>query len=284
VLAKRRANRGMEGLSLDAASGKLHGFLQSPLTDLTAAGAPATGTYVAPSGSACIDVGSGKRVERYARFARWVEFDPATETSRMYAYPINCADYQDNRTGNAKLGDMVSLGNGKFIVIEQGAGTNGKVFNWLMLVEIGSATDISQAAFNPTTSDLEKSSMAATPINGSADYNTGVTPLKKTRLLDLNATGWFAEKAEGLALVDAQTLAVANDSDFGLRNLVFDGAGAAIPGADITACTSTDGVLSNCGAGVSSRVARGTNSERVTRLWTIKFGKNLAEFSVPAAP
>ena len=169
-------------------------------------------------------------------------------------------------------------------MIEQGAGTNGKVFNWLMLVEIGSATDISQAAFNPTTSDLEKSSMAGTPINGSADYITGVTPLKKTRLLDLNATGWFAEKAEGLALVDAQTLALANDSDFGLRNLVFDGAGAAIPGADITACTSTDGVLSNCGAGVSSRVARGTNSERVTRLWTVKFGKNLAEFSVPAAP
>lgn len=30
ILAKRRANRGMEGLSIDVASGKLHGFLQSP--------------------------------------------------------------------------------------------------------------------------------------------------------------------------------------------------------------------------------------------------------------
>ena len=35
---------------------------------------------------------------------------------------------------NAKLGDMVALGNGKFIVIEQGAGPGEKVFNKLILV------------------------------------------------------------------------------------------------------------------------------------------------------
>ncbi|ROZ77414.1 esterase-like activity of phytase family protein [Ramlibacter sp. WS9] len=281
VLAKRRANRGMEGLALEVATGKLHGFLQSPLTDLSAAGAPASGTYVAPAGSGCVDGGTGKRVERYARFARWVEFNPDTETSKMYAYPINCADYQDNRTGNAKLGDMVSLGGGKFIVIEQGAAPGGKVFNKLMLVEIASATDISKAEFNPETSDLEKSSMAGAAVNGSADYVTAVTPLKKTLLLDLNAAGWLAEKAEGLALVDATTLALTNDDDFGLRTLVFDVAGAAIPGADITACTATDGVLSACGTGVTARASRGADTERPNRLWLIKFGKNLADFSVP---
>jgi Esterase-like activity of phytase len=279
VLAKRRANRGMEGLALEISSGRLHGFLQSPLTDLTAAGAPATATYVAPQGSGCIDAGTGKRVERYARFARWLEFNPDTETSKMYAYPISCADYLDNRTGNAKLGDMVSLGSGKFIVIEQGAGPTGKVFNRLMLVEIGSATDISQAAFNPTTSDLEKSSMGAVAVSG-ADYAT-VVPMKKTLLLDLNAAGWLAEKAEGLALVDATTLALTNDDDFGLRMRVDDAAGAEIAGADITACISTAGVLSACGTGVAARVTRGSDVERPNRLWLIKFGRNLAEYSVP---
>jgi len=283
VLAKRRANRGMEGLSLDVASGRLHGFLQSPLTDLTASGAPATSTYVAPAGTTCTDAGTGKRVERYARFARWVEFDPTTETSKMYAYPINCADYLDNRTGNAKLGDMVSLGNGKFIVIEQGAGPSGTVFNRLMLVEIGQATDISTAAFNPATSDLEKSSMAGASVNGVSNYATSVTTLKKTLLLDLNAAGWIAEKAEGLAVVDGSTLALVNDNDFGLRTKVFNASGAAIEGADVTACTSTDGVLSGCGTGVSARVSNGTDMERPNRLWLIKFGKNLADFSVPAA-
>jgi hypothetical protein len=290
VLAKRRANRGMEGLALDVASGKLHGFLQSPITDLTAAGtpalsAPAEGAYVAPAG--CLGSTTTKpnaTVERFARFTRWVEFDPSTETSKMYAFPINCADYKDNRTGNAKLGDMVSLGNGKFIVIEQGASsaTGNPVFNRLMLVEIGGATDISQTAFKPETSDLEKSSMAGGLVNG-ADFSV-VTTLKKTLLLDLNQVGWLAEKAEGLALVDAMTLALTSDNDFGLRNIVFDAAGVEIAGADITKCTSIDGVLSGCGLGASSRVGRGTDAERPTRLWLIKFGKNLVDYSVTAAP
>ena len=279
ILAKRRANRGMEGLALDAATGKLHGFLQSPLTDLSATGAAATGAYVAPTGCDSKTSSASASVERYARFTRWVEFDPQTETSRMYAFPISCADYKDNRTGNAKLGDMVSLGQGKFIVIEQGADSvTGAVFNRLMLVEIGSATDISQAAFNPATSDLEKSSMAAALVNG-ADYS-GVTTLKKTLLLDLNKVGWLAEKAEGLALVDGTTLALTSDNDFGLRNIVLNAAGVEVSGADITKCTSTDGVLSGCGTGTSSRVGRGTDAERSTRLWLIKFSKNLADFSV----
>ena len=283
VLAKRRANRGMEGLALDVAGGKLHGFLQSPITDLTATGAFATANYVAPAGSGCTDSGSNKRVERYARFARWVEFDPSTETSRMFAYPIACADYKDNRTGNAKLGDMVSLGGGKFIVIEQGAGPDGKVFNRLMLVEVGNATDIAAAAFNPTTSDLEKSSMTGVAVNGAVDYLTGVTPMKKTLLLDLNAAGWLAEKAEGLALVDASTLALTNDNDFGLSTVVLDNAGAEVEGADITACTATDGLLSGCGKGVSARVGRGSDAERPNRLWLIKFDKKLMDLSVPAS-
>ncbi|MBC7435806.1 MAG: esterase-like activity of phytase family protein [Bdellovibrionales bacterium] len=281
VLAKRRANRGMEGLALDVATTRLHGFLQSPLTDLSSAGAFATSTYVVPSGSGCIDGGNSRRVERYARFTRWIEFDPENESTKMYAYPISCADYLDNRTGNAKLGDMVSLGNGKFIVIEQGAApVTGKVSNRLMLIEVGAATDISQSGFNPATSDLEKSSMAQALING-ADF-TSVVPLKKTLLLDLNSAGWMAEKAEGLALVDANTLALVNDNDFGMRNQVFDAAGAAIAGADITSCTSTAGVLGGCGAGVSSRVARGTDGERGNRIWLIKFSKALATFTAPA--
>ncbi|MDP2370162.1 MAG: esterase-like activity of phytase family protein [Rhodoferax sp.] len=283
VLAKRRANRGMEGLALDTANGKLHGVLQSPITDLSASGAFATASYVAPVGSSCVDAGSNKRVERYARFTRWVEFDPSTEASRMFAYPIACADYKDNRTGNAKLGDMVSLGAGKFIVIEQGSGPDGKVFNRLMLVEIGGATDIAAPAFNPATSDLEKSSMAGVAVNGVANYLTSVTPLRKTLLLDLNAAGWLAEKAEGLALVDASTLALTNDNDFGLRTVVFDGAGVEVLDADITSCISTDGVLSGCGKVVNARVGRGSDAERPNRLWLIKFGKNLADYSVPAS-
>ncbi|NVD75010.1 esterase-like activity of phytase family protein [Duganella sp. BJB1802] len=268
IFQKRRANRGMEGLTLDASTDKLHGFLQSPLTDGTAA-------YSV--------TGKNEAVERYARFTRWVEFDPVTGTSgKMYAYPLDAADYQDGRTGNAKLGDLVALGNGKFIVIEQGAAPNGKVFNKLMLVEIGAATDIAGAAYNAKTSDLEKSSMGGVAVNG-ADWKS-VTTLKKTLLLDLNAIGWQAEKAEGLTIVDGNTLALANDNDFGLKTKIFTAAGVAIEDADVTKCTvdAAGAIVTSSAAGCNAantiRVARGEDRERPSRLWLIKFTKALTAF------
>lgn len=272
VFAKRRPNRGMEGMSIDTTTDKLHAFLQSPLTD----------------GKANYSVtGKSEDVEKFARFNRWIEFDPVTGlTTRMFAYPIDGSDYADGRTGNAKLGDMVSLGNGKFIVIEQGAGPSGKVFNKLMLVEIGNATDILAASFNPASSDLEKSSMGAVAVNG-ANWASVVT-LKKTVLFDLNAAGWLAEKAEGLTLVDGSTLALANDNDFGMKTNMFDAAGVAISGADVTKCeVNAAGVLVTtttlgCNAANSVRVARGEDKERPNRLWLIKFNKALSSFSVPA--
>jgi len=265
IFAKRRANRGMEGMALDTATDKLHGFLQSPLSD----------------GSALYSVtGKNEQVERFARFTRWIEFDPTTgATGRMFAYPLNGADYADGRTGNAKLGDMVALGNGKFIVIEQGAAPGGKVFNKLMQVEIGGATDINTAAYNPSTSDLEKSSMGAVAVNG-ADWSKVVT-LKKTLLLDLNAIGWLAEKAEGLTIVDGNTLALANDNDFGLKTKIFTPSGEAVADADVTKCNvDANGTIitSNalgCNAANTIRVARGDDRERPSRLWLIKFSKAL---------
>ncbi|WP_341675811.1 esterase-like activity of phytase family protein [Niveibacterium sp. SC-1] len=260
ILSKRRVNRGMEGLTLDKASGKLYGMLQSPIDD---------GKATPPGGSA-------DNIRNVAKFARWLEFDPTTETSKLFAYPINGADYDKDRTGNAKMSDLVSLGNGKFIVVEQGSAKDGTVHNRLMLVEIpAGATNIAGLG-----SDLEKSSITTAPVNA-ADYSTVVT-LKKTQLLDLNAAGWLAEKAEGLSIVDDNTLALINDNDFGLRTIMFDAQGNTIDG-DITACTAdAQGVIiKDCPAGViGARVTRGLPEQRPTRLWLIRFPKKLSEFAV----
>jgi hypothetical protein len=274
VLAKRRANRGMEGLTLEIASGRLHGFVQSPLDDGKA-------SYVLPGAS----VATSENIRDYAKFNRWVQFDPSTETTRLYAYPLDGAMYTDGKTGNAKLGDLVSLGNGKFVVIEQGSGPDGKVFNRLMLVEIpASATDIAAMG-----TDLEKSSMTGAPVNGRS--YAAVVPLKKTLLFDLNGANWLAEKAEGLALVDENTLALANDDDFGMKTLVLDASGVALAGGDITKCTvdangaiatTASAAASGCTAGNGARVGRGPDSERPNRLWLIKFTKKIADFNVPS--
>ena len=265
LFSKRRANRGMEGMTLDTSNDKLYAFLQSPLTDGSA-------TYAVTK--------KAELIERYARFTRWIEFDPTLGTSgRSFAYPLDAANYQDGRTGNAKLGDVVALGGGKFLVIEQGAAPSGKVFNKLMLVDLNAATDISAASYNASTSDLEKSSMAGAAVNG-ADW-AQVKPMKKTLLLDLNAIGWAAEKAEGLTLVDGSTIALANDNDFGMKTKVFDAAGVEVEGADVTKCVvDANGVIVTstavgCNAANTIRVARGEDRERPARLWIVKFAKAL---------
>lgn len=272
VLLKRRANRGMEGLSLEVATGKLNGFVQSPLDDGKA-------NYIVPGATAA----TNESIKDYAKFNRWVEFDPTTEKTKLYAYPIDSTQYTAGKTGNAKLGDMVSLGNGKFIVIEQGTGPDGKAFNKLMLVQVPSnATDIANMS-----TDLEKSSMTGAAVNG-VNY-ADVVLLKKTQLFDLNNAGWLAEKAEGLALVDENTLALTNDDDFGMKTVIVDPSGAIVVGADVTKCTvdangaltTTAGVL-GCTAGNTMRVARGADTERPNRVWLFKFSKKLADFNIPS--
>jgi hypothetical protein len=261
VMALRRANRGMEGMTLDPSTDTIHAFLQSPLSDGKAHYAP---------------TGEKEKVERYAAFTRWVEFDPATETTRrMLAYPLAAGDYAEGRTGNAKLGDLVALGGDKFVVIEQGEGAGGKIVNKLMLVEIGAASAI------PDTSDMEKSSMGGAPVHGVSWAD--VVPLKKTCMLNLNEIGWLAEKAEGLALVDEHTLAMTNDNDFGMKTRVFDAAGVERQ-LDVSKFEVDAGgaIVSGTDASDVVRVARGTDQERPLCLWLIRFDCPLAKMGVPA--
>jgi hypothetical protein len=282
VLKHRRANRGMEGLAMEPGTGRLNGFLQSPIDPVDAAGKSievADAFHLDRSGKGNHKV----RVRDFAPFARWIEFDPATETSRLYAYPLSYPlsaageGWDRNRTGSDKLGDLVALGHGRFIVIEQGADASGKVRNFLMLVERpAAATDITALGTALEMNAIDGATPVAVPW-------TKVVPLRKTVLLDLNAAGWVAEKAEGLALVDAQTLALINDNDFGLRSILVDAAGKPVDG-DPGACTATaTGAIvadGRCAAGaVGVRVTRGTDADRTTRLWLLKFPKPLASYT-----
>jgi hypothetical protein len=270
IFAKRRINRGMEGLTLDVATDRLHGFLQSPIDPKDSAG---KSIKAKPPG------GSNTDVRHIAKFARWVEFDPATESSKSYAYPIDGSAYDKDRTGNAKLGDVVSLGNGRFIVIEQGARkSDGKVMNKLMLVELpATATDIAAMDEN-----LEISSITQTASNG-VSYADVVT-MRKTELLDLNALGWLAEKAEGLALVDEHTLALVNDDDFGLATKLYDAEGKTVAGS-IEDCTvdAAGAIVSGCPNGVvKARITRGSDLERPTRVWLIRLERSLTQLGLPS--
>lgn len=266
VMRLRRANRGMEGMTMDTQADRLHAFLQSPLSDGKARYA---------------ESGKDEKVERYARFLRWIEFDPeAGRTTRLFAYPLDAADYADGRTGNAKLGDLAALGDGKFAVIEQGEGPDGVMVNRLMLVDLGGATDISAGQFNPDTSDLERSSMSGKPVNG-ADWSA-VRPLGKTLLLNLNDIGWVAEKAEGLALVDERTLAMTNDNDFGLASRLYDASGKEIDKGDIgdIDVDAQGNIVAGAAATDTIRISKAHAHERPLTLWLLRFEKPLAAYAL----
>jgi hypothetical protein len=175
------------------------------------------------------------------------------------------------------MGDIAYVAPGKFLAIEQGVNAAGVLVNKIMLVEIpADATDI-----NALGAELEASSATAKAVKG-ADW-TKVVPLKRTLLLQLNDAGWLAEKAEGLTVVNGDTIALINDNDFGVTPALFDAQGVAVSG-DVTNCLTENGKLVNNGTKVcpaaSVRVAPGSTSERPTRLYTFKFPKAIASYSV----
>ncbi len=238
IIAKRQPNRGCEGLAFGD-NGKLYAAVQSTL-----------------------DISKNS-----ALFTRLVEFDPKTKTSKTFAYPITPADWEDGKAGKAKLGDLISLGKGRFVTIEQGTFADGKIHNKLYVFDITGATDISN--IKSGKDELEK---VKDPANLKA---AGVTLAQKTLLGDLKDYGWLMEKAEGLTLIDAHTLAVSNDNDFGVSFEARDKAGALID--PTTLMVSDRGVITDSkgGTGYTYTVINGKPEERRSQLWTIKLAKAL---------
>ncbi|HFV9257848.1 TPA: esterase-like activity of phytase family protein [Enterobacter hormaechei subsp. steigerwaltii] len=180
VIKWRQANRGFEGLTR-MPDGRIIAAVQSTLD---------------------IDGKSKKQ----ALFTRLVSFDPATGKTAMYGYPVDSAAYSKN--SDAKIGDIVALDNHTILLIEQGEDKNDAMRNLIYRVDLSKASDL--AAFDKPGEypefDDEKTLA-----------QRGITLAEKTQVVDLRALGWQQEKAEGLALIDSKTLAVANDNDFGVK-------------------------------------------------------------------
>lgn len=174
ILKYRVPNRGFEGLTIDE-KGDVYAAVQSPLD---------------------VNGETGKKAE----YTRIIKFNPKTKKTVMYAYPV---DKGYKNPSAAKIGDIHSVGNGRFLVIEQGK-QNGEMQNLIYLIDIKGADEIGD------NSDLEYGKIK-------------VKPVKKELVLDMRKQGWNIEKAEGLVLLpDRKTIAVVNDNDFGIKIKVND--------------------------------------------------------------
>lgn len=192
VFSKRKPNRGMEGLAITPDGKTLVGMMQSPMLN--------------PSTSAV----SGSLVLRI------LTFDIATGATKQYIYLMD----------NAKLtgvSDIVAVNSTTFLTIERdgdygGAPTNPATFKRVFKIDLSAATDVSDPSngdngklFNGKTVEELKD---LTGLQGA-----GIVPVTKTLVLDLLKdlpSVYPHDKAEGLAIINGNTLVISNDDDFGV--------------------------------------------------------------------
>jgi phosphodiesterase/alkaline phosphatase D-like protein len=187
VYAQRRSNRGFEAVALEG--NKLYAFIQSALDNPDS---------------------TGDTASRGSRNLRILEFDTVTkQVTGEYLYLL------DNITasGNAKtdkLGDAVSLGNGKFAVVERDDLATNASNKLIYQINLAGATNIN----NPANFTLPagKTIEQLTPGELTA---ANITPVTKSLIANAAQLGYTGvEKLEGLALVAPNTLALINDNDF----------------------------------------------------------------------
>ncbi|MEJ5189214.1 MAG: esterase-like activity of phytase family protein, partial [Breznakiellaceae bacterium] len=238
ILAKRQANRGMEGLAITP-NGKIYGIIQSIL-----------------------DV-DGKVKDSKAPFVRMVEIDPATGKTRQFAVPIDAESYK--RARDSKIGDLVALTNTDFLLIEQGSDKNQTMRNILYRISIQNATDVTGLRIEQK--ELEQ------VISRLEDFEKyGITPTSKKPVMDLREYGWMVEKAEGIAVIDSKNILIISDNDFGIApqvlNPLQDKEGKSV--TDPTAYELRNGRLSIGDTIGDTRIVPAPNKE-ATQLWLVSF-------------
>ena len=203
ALARRRSNRGMEGLTILPDGKTLVGIMQSPLDNPTAGGSSAG---------------------RNSRLARIVVVDTRSGATKQYAYLLDAASNLNS--------EIAALTPTTFLVLERdgsfpaagGTGAIKKVYK----IDIENATDISDPT-NGVAGLLIGGRTLEEVTRNAADpratlLGNGITAATKALVVDLLQAipGYPHDKVEGLAVIDNWTIAISNDDDFGVGD---DGAG-----------------------------------------------------------
>jgi hypothetical protein len=193
VYARRKENRGFEGLALSEDATILYAALQSPLSNP--------------------DEKSGEKSRNTRILAIDIEADrPAAE----YVYQFDEA--KDFDVG-AKRKDMkiggVAIWSAKQMLVLERTDAKAKIY----AVDLSRATNLLATPHSSATGNASLERM-----DDLAKAN--IRPLPKKLVADLSAVAGIPEKLEGLAIVDAETIAVVNDNDFGFKG--FDDNGRAI--------------------------------------------------------
>ncbi len=182
VLEKRHLNRGFEGVTISG--DKLYAVMQSPLENWP------------------LDT---PKKEKKSVVVRIVEFDTKKRvTSAQYAYVL-----ESHKTN--KIGDISVESPGTLLVIESNGKVGAKADKRVYRAKLLGATNLQLMPERLVGAEGLLEGLDAEGL-----LAQGIAPAKKEEVLDLAANGFAEEKAEGLAMVDEDYLAVVLDNDFGL--------------------------------------------------------------------
>lgn len=195
VYAKRWSNRGFEAIAYDAESHTIYAFIQSPMYNRNNA-TQHKSDVIRILG---INADTGLPISEYVYLL---------EGNKNQSYGTSRVD---------KIGDAVYKGQGKMLVIERdsevGDNPHGKKF--IFEIDLLGATNTLNLAIAQNSGESETPTLEEM----SADdlYAQGIQAVKKRKVLNLPSIGyWASDKAEGLALLPNDQIAVLNDNDFGL--------------------------------------------------------------------
>lgn len=254
MIKRRVPNRGMEGLAIAPDTGLVYGIVQTPL-----------------------DTNDDTEYKGDDTYLTLVELNPSTKEVNLYAVPFDVYNKTTNKGGfkasKIKAGDLMALGSNQFLMIEQGSNGNDVLVNNIVKIDLTGATKI--------TSDMYSGKNGLKAISG-------ITPATRTFILNLRDYGWLPEKAEGLSMIDAQTIAIINDNDFGMAAQAECTVGGVVTELDpkkltlnLTASSNKISTTESIACDTDSAVyglTKNAEQERRTRLWIIKLSQTLASF------
>jgi myo-inositol-hexaphosphate 3-phosphohydrolase/phosphodiesterase/alkaline phosphatase D-like protein len=248
VYGQRRNNRGFEAVALEG--NKLYAFIQSPIDNPDS---------------------TGDTTSRNSRNLRILEFNIISkQVTGEYLYLLD----DITASGNAKtdkLGDAVSLGNGKFAVVERDDLATNASNKLIYQIDLAGATNINNPANFTLPAGKTIEQLTPTELT-----TAKITPVSKSLIANAAQLGYTGvEKLEGLALVSPNTLALINDNDFNV-------AGTTTP--EKLGILELPNNLPVAKPAFPNSVASGDTTQTSTVLWTraTTLGKVTFEYSTKA--
>jgi hypothetical protein len=189
VLALRRANRGMEGLAVTPDGKFLVGMMQSPLYN------------------------PNKDAVKNSLVTRLIVYEIATGNSKQYIYPL-----ETTSTANSEI---TAIDDKTFLVLERDGdflyGTTKSLYKSIYKISIAKATDVSDPA-NGINGKLFGTKTIEELNDPKTLISNGIIPVEKKLVINLVNSGYQHDKAEGLTIIDNNTIAISNDDDFGIAS------------------------------------------------------------------